>query len=192
MKKSKVYTKTGDQGETGLVSGNRTLKSDARIELYGELDELNSRIGLATSELTMEMSFKQVVDFLHHVQSAIFDLGSNLACEVENRQKFKLPQISNDFIQEIEAEIDRLDAELPALKNFILPGGTRSASVVHLCRTNARSVERKLVKYFDLTREDLPENSLIFLNRLSDYLFVLARYVNKLKGVEEINWKPRK
>ena len=192
MKKSKVYTKTGDQGETGLVSGNRTLKSDARIELYGELDELNSRIGVSCSELSSEISFQQIVNFLHHVQSAIFDLGSNLACEVENREKYKLPQISNEFIEDIELEIDKLDSELPTLKNFILPGGSKIASTIHLCRTNARSVERKLVHYFDVTKEELPENSLIFLNRLSDYLFVLARYVNKVKGVEEITWKPRK
>lgn len=192
MKKSKVYTKTGDQGETGLVSGNRTLKSDARIELYGELDELNSRIGLACSELGADKSFKDTVDFLHHVQSAIFDLGSNLACEVENREKFMLPKISQAFVEEIELQIDKLDSDLPPLKNFILPGGTRMASVIHLCRTNARSVERKLVRYFDVTKEELPENSLIFLNRLSDYLFILARYVNKLKGEEEITWKPRK
>jgi cob(I)alamin adenosyltransferase len=192
MKKSKVYTKTGDQGETGLVSGNRTLKSDLRIDLYGELDELNSRLGFACSELGEDITFQQIINFFHHVQSAIFDLGSNLACEIENRAKFNLPQISKEFIEDIELEIDKLDSELQPLKNFILPGGSKTASAIHLCRTNARSVERKLVHYFDVTKEELPENSIIFLNRLSDYLFTLARYVNKAKGVEEITWKPRK
>ncbi len=192
MKKSKLYTKTGDKGETGLVSGNRTLKSDNRIDLYGELDELNSRIGLSCSQLSLDLEFQQTVNFLHHVQSAIFDLGSNLACEVENRAKFNLPQISDQFIGDIELEIDRLDGELPPLKNFILPGGTVVSSSIHLCRTNTRTVERKLIDYFQTTKEELPANSIIFLNRLSDYLFVLARYVNKVKSVEEIEWKPRK
>lgn len=192
MKKSKIYTKTGDQGETGLVSGNRTRKSDSRIDLYGELDELNSRIGLSCSQLSLDLEFQQTVNFLHHIQSAIFDLGSNLACEVENRAKFNLPQISDEFIGDLEQEIDRLDHELAPLKNFILPGGTVVASSIHLCRTNARTVERKLLHYFETTKEDLPVNSVIFLNRLSDYFFVLARYVNKMKSVEEIAWKPRK
>jgi cob(I)alamin adenosyltransferase len=192
MKKSKVYTKTGDQGETGLVSGNRTAKSDSRIDLYGELDELNSRIGFCCSILFQDLEFQQTVNFVHHIQSAIFDLGSNLACEVENRAKFNLPQISNEFINDMELEIDKMDSELPILKNFILPGGSGTAASIHLCRTNARTVERKLIGYFNTTNEELPQNSVIFLNRLSDYLFVLARYVNKVKGVEEINWKPRK
>jgi len=192
MKKSKVYTKTGDNGETGLVSGNRTPKSDIRIDLYGELDELNSRIGLSCSKLSQDIEFQQTVNFIHHIQSAIFDLGSNLACEVENRAKYNLPQISDEFIGDLEFEIDKLDSELPPIKNFILPGGTVTSASIHICRTNARTVERKLIGYFNTTKEELPQNSVIFLNRLSDYFFVLARYVNKIKNVEEINWKPRK
>lgn len=192
MKKSRVYTKTGDKGETGLVSGNRIPKSDIRIDLYGELDELNSRIGLCASELSMDLEFQQVVNFLHHIQSAIFDLGSNLACEIENRARYKLPQISDEFIADLELEIDKLDSELPELKNFILPGGSVTSAAIHVARTNTRTVERKLLMYYEKTKEELPQNSVIFLNRLSDYLFVLARYVNKQKGVDEINWKPRK
>lgn len=192
MKKSRIYTKTGDQGETGLVSGNRTRKSDSRIDLYGELDELNSRMGFSASQLALDLEFQQIVNFLHQIQSAIFDLGSNLACEVENRHKFNLPQISDEFVSDLEQEIDRLDHELAPLKNFILPGGSVVASSIHLCRTNARSVERKLLRYQETSQEELPHNSVIFLNRLSDYFFVLARYVNKVKGAEEISWKPRK
>ncbi len=192
MKKSKIYTRTGDQGETGLVSGNRTLKSDLRIDLYGELDELNSRLGFCGSLLSDELELQPIVHFLHNVQSAIFDLGSNLACEVEHRATYQLPQISDEFVGDIELEIDKLDADLEPLKNFILPGGTALAASVHLCRTNARTVERKLIHYHDLSREELPQNSIRFLNRLSDYLFVLARYVNKTKKVEEIPWRPRK
>lgn len=192
MKKSKVYTKTGDQGKTGLVSGTRILKSDSRIDLYGELDELNSRVGVSASMLAENLEFQKIVEFLHHIQSAIFDLGSNLACEVENRHKYNLPQISDEFIADIEQEIDRLDHELPALKNFILPGGSIVAGTIHVCRTGARSVERRLIAYHEDTKEELPLNSGIFLNRLSDYFFVLARYVNHALKVNEIEWKPRK
>lgn len=192
MKKSKVYTKTGDKGETGLVSGNRTLKSDVRIDLYGELDELNSRIGLTCSEMSQDLEFQQIINFLHHIQSAIFDLGSNLACEIDNRSKYQLPQISEEFVADLEFEIDKLDSELSPLKNFILPGGSVVSSLIHMCRTNTRSVERKIIHFQSTSKEELPQNSLIFLNRLSDYFFVLARYANKLKGVEEIEWKPRK
>ena len=192
MKKSKIYTKTGDKGETGLVSGTRIIKSDSRIDLYGELDELNSRIGVSASKLAQDLDFQQTVNYLHHIQSAIFDLGSNLACEVENRAKFNLPEITDEFIGDLELEIDRLDHELEPLKNFILPGGTVASASIHLCRTNARTVERKIIYYYETTKEELPMNSMIFLNRLSDYFFVLARYVNKIKSVEEITWKPRK
>lgn len=192
MKKAKVYTRTGDKGTTGLVSGNRISKADSRIDLYGELDELNSRVGVGVSYLAIDLEFKNVVDFLHHIQSAIFDLGSNLACEVENRAKYKLPQISDEYISDIEHEIDRMDGELDPLKSFILPGGTHAAAAFHVCRTGARSVERKLIHYFETTGEELPQNSAIFLNRLSDYFFMLSRYINKHRGVAEIEWKPRK
>lgn len=192
MKKSKVYTKTGDKGETSLVSGSRLPKSDARIELYGELDELNSRVGVATSYMTEDVKLTATIDFLHHVQSAIFDLGSNLACEPENRQKYKLPQISDEFIQDMEQEIDRLDLELEELKNFILPGGSNAAAALHVCRTGTRTMERMLLRFQDTKGEELPKNSVVFLNRLSDYFFVLARYVNKIQGGKELLWKPRK
>lgn len=189
MKKSKVYTRTGDEGKTGLVSGNRILKSDSRIDLYGEVDELNSRIGFAAS---LMIKFPVEVDFIHMLQSALFDLGSNMACEFENRAKYNLPQITEELIKEVENEIDRLDTHLDPLKNFILPGGTPSAAALHLARTGARNVERKLVQYKEETQEELPAFSLIFVNRLSDYFFVLARYVSKAENAPEIPWKPRK
>ena len=191
MKKSRIYTKTGDKGETSLVSGNRISKSNLRIDLYGELDELNSRVGVCASQLEADLEFQQIVNFLHILQSAIFDLGSNLACEDENRLKYKLPQLTDEFITDLEQEIDRLDSELLPLKTFILPGGSVVSANIHLCRTNARKVERKLVYFNQTEGEPLPGNSLIFLNRLSDYFFVLARYVNKTKGVNEIPWIPR-
>lgn len=189
MTKSKIYTRTGDEGNTGLVSGARVPKSDERIDLYGELDELNSRIGFSLSFFSLDR--KKEIEFLHVVQSAIFDLGSNLACEYENRSKYKLPQLTEGLIQQVESEIDRMDQDLEPLKNFILPGGTSAAASVHLLRTCARNVERKLVRYQHISQEELPDLSLIFLNRLSDYFFVLARYLNKKENCAEIAWKPR-
>lgn len=189
MKKSKIYTRTGDEGTTGLVSGNRILKSDSRIDLYGEVDELNSRMGFAAS--LME-KFPIEVIFIHMLQSALFDLGSNMACEFENRAKYNLPQITEELIKEIEAEIDRLDSGLEPLKNFILPGGSPASAALHLARTGARTVERKMVHYKEETLEQLPVLSLIFVNRLSDYFFVLARFVSKTEKLPEIPWKPRK
>lgn len=192
MKKSKIYTKTGDNGDTGLVSGTRISKSDPRIELYGELDDFNSRLGYAVSLIQNEMTLKTTVDFLHHVQSAIFDLGSNLACEAEKRILYKLPQITNEFMVDLEQEIDRLENELTPLKNFILPGGTPAASAFHMARTSARNVERKLVGFTESTGESIPSFGLVFLNRTSDYLFVLSRYVNNIQGGSERQWIPRK
>lgn len=188
MKKSKIYTKTGDSGETGLVSGNRIAKDDLRIDLYGELDELNSRIGFVCS--MMDGKHQPEVNFLHLIQSALFDLGSNMACEFENRPKYKLPQLNQKIIDGIESEIDRMDAALEPLKNFILPGGTLSASAIHLVRTGARNVERKLIRYQHETNEILPDFCLPFMNRLSDYFFVLARYINKAENGVEVAWKP--
>lgn len=189
MKKSRIYTRTGDEGQTGLVSGKRISKADSRIDLYGDLDELNSRIGFALSLL--DTTFSQEINFNHIIQSAIFDLGSNMACELEDRARFNLPQISDKLIKDIETEIDRMDNTLEALKNFILPGGTPAAAALHLVRTGARGVERKLIHFNLHTQEELPPFSAIFLNRLSDYYFVLARYVNHKINEPEITWKPR-
>jgi cob(I)alamin adenosyltransferase len=189
MKKSGIYTGTGDEGKTGLVSGNRIMKSDFRIDAYGDLDELNSRIGYACSYL--DNNFSAEIKFLHTIQSALFDLGSNMACELENRSKYNLPQLTDQLIKEVETEIDRMDAQLTPLKNFILPGGSLEASAFHLARTATRSVERKLVHYEQSTNEKLPALSIIFLNRLSDYFFVLARYINKVSNKPEIFWKPK-
>ncbi len=189
MKKSKIYTKTGDEGKTSLVSGNRTYKSDLRIDLYGELDELNSRMGYSYALLPDE--FSKIKNFLQILQSALFDLGSNMACEFENREKYNLPQLTEELITQIEKEIDEMDQELEPLKNFILPGGSLASASLHLVRTGSRNVERKLVHYEHVTKEILPPLSIIFLNRLSDYFFVLARYVNKKMQGPEILWKPR-
>jgi len=188
MKKSKVYTKTGDKGSTALVSGTRLSKADDRIDLYGDLDELNSFIGLGLSNLGVH--FQKVIELNHKIQSAIFDLGSNLACEAELRTKYNLPQIHEDLIQLVENEIDLMDSTLKPLKSFVLPGGHTAACAFHVVRTITRRVERKLIGYHEMTKEELPINSQVLLNRLSDYYFVLARYINQNEQAEEIYWIP--
>lgn len=184
MKKAAVYTRTGDKGTTGLVGGTRIKKSDPRIELYGEVDELNSFIGLAISFLGN--TFDKV--FLHEVQSSLFDLGSNLACEKEKRIQYKLPQIKNSLIQNLETQIDSMDSTLKPLHTFILPGGSPEASAFHICRTVCRRIERKMVDFEDQHPGEIPDNALIFINRLSDYFFILSRFLNQSKKVDEINW----
>ena len=187
---TKIYTKTGDDGDTGLVSGKRISKADPRINLYGEVDELNSRIGYSHTLMVEKKLYPNEAAFLNKIQNALFDLGSNLACEAETRAYFKLPQLKDELIEELETGIDTLQSSLPELKNFILPGGALTASSLHVCRTSTRNCERKLVAYHQETLEKLPYDSLIFLNRLSDYFFVLARYCNKMESVAEIPWKP--
>ncbi|MFA5583018.1 MAG: cob(I)yrinic acid a,c-diamide adenosyltransferase [Bacteriovoracaceae bacterium] len=190
MKKSKVYTKTGDKGTTALVSGARISKADQRIDLYGQVDELNSRVGMMVSYMQEMKLFEAEINFLHRVQSVLFDLGSQLATEVENREKYKLPKVKTEFIAEMEKEIDRMDSHLEPMKYFILPGGCKAASAAHLCRTGTRFVERLLVAFAESTNEELPENSVQFINRASDYFFVLARYIEKKAGGNEISWIP--
>lgn len=188
---SKIYTKTGDSGTTGLVSGSRISKSDTRIDLYGDVDELNSFIGVISTDVK-KIKLDDDYQLIIKIQSALFDLGSNLACEANLRAHYKLPQIHVGLIDMMEKAIDRMDKELPKLKNFVLPGGTGEAAKLHVTRTIARRVERKLIGYSESTKEVLPENSVIFLNRLSDYLFQLARYANFKLNTKEIEWIPFK
>lgn len=188
MKKAAVYTRTGDKGTTGLVGGTRIKKNDPRIHLYGEVDELNSYIGVGISFLPQSVDKK----FLHDIQSSLFDLGSNLACEKEKRAQFKLPQIKDVLIERLENEIDQMDAVLPPLKTFILPGGSLEAAAFHVCRTVSRRVERQMVDFEDQHPGEVPASALRFMNRLSDYFFILARYANHMKDIEEIHWIPLK
>ncbi len=183
---AKIYTKTGDTGQTSLVSGTRVSKGEDRIQLYGDVDELNSHIGYFLSICDDKDSKKILVK----IQSSLFDLGSNLACEESNRDKYKLPQIRESLIQLLESEIDRMDKKLSPLKNFILPGGNPGASYAHICRTVSRRVEVDLVRYTEESKEKAPENAIKLLNRLSDYFFVLSRYINLNSSVEEIIWQP--
>jgi cob(I)alamin adenosyltransferase len=188
MSKASVYTRTGDNGTTALIGGSRIRKSDPRIHLYGEVDELNSHIGLGISFLDSSVD----KELLHEIQSALFDLGSNLACEKDKRSQFKLPQIKATLVLKLEKEIDQLDSKLQPLKTFVLPGGTREASAFHVCRTVCRRIERQMVDFETQHAGEIPESARVFINRLSDYFFMLARALNAAKSVEEIKWIPSK
>ncbi len=191
--KSKVYTRSGDKGQTSLVGGQRVDKSDQRIDLYGDVDELNAQVGIVTAHLDGSDKFKDELDHLIEIQSLLFDLGSNLACEVNQRSEFKLPQISENDIKKLENQMDRMDGDCPALKSFVLPGGTLSAAALHVCRTVCRRVERKLISFGNEHGErEIPAHSIEFINRLSDYFFVLSRYINTIENKKEILWIPRK
>jgi cob(I)alamin adenosyltransferase len=188
-KKSHIYTKSGDDGTTGLVSGARVLKSIDQIDLYGEVDELNSHLGHAISLLKKFDDYSKVnTNLLERIQSALFDLGSNLACEKENRAKFQLPQVSEQIIHDMESEIDQMDSKLVPLKNFILPSGTLAGSYFHVVRTVCRRVERKLVGFSHAHTDNLTVE-IKFINRLSDFVFVLSRFVNAQNNQVEQIWK---
>ena len=184
VEKSAIYTKGGDRGETSLVSGTRVRKSDNRIDLYGDLDELNSLLGFTLSALDQE---EKTYKFLTSVQKILFVMGSNIACEADKRSSYKLPVLEEEGIVEMEKMIDLLDDNLPVLKNFILPGGTEAACRLHLCRTFTRRVERKMV-FFHEEVEDIPNNYIIYLNRLSDFLFICSRYINNESKIPETTW----
>lgn len=184
MSKSKLYTRTGDKGETSLVSGKRIPKADPQIDLYGDVDELNSHIGYLLSLLPKSLNDDR--DLLISIQHNLFNLGSMLACEKENWEKYKLPTISSSLLLGIERRIDTLDNELEPLKNFILPGGSKVGAYAHICRTFTRRVERKLTVF-----NDRPESSVEVLNRLSDYFFVFSRYINNLESMPETIWEPK-
>ncbi len=190
MKKSKLYTRGGDQGDTSLVSGTRISKGNNRIDLYGEVDELNSVIGLIYCLIQKEaFDYENILAQIQTVQTDLFSLGSHLACESELWGKYKLPQLTAATITILEEQIDKFDSELPELKSFILPGGSVISSHIQIARAVCRRVERKLV-LFQNEKNSLPESSLSLLNRLSDYLFALARYVNFKLKIEENIWNP--
>jgi len=188
MKKSKLYTKGGDKGETSLVSGTRLSKSSKRISLYGEVDELNSALGMSIALLEeSNENFSLIESELMEIQSNLFNIGSRLACETDAWDKYKLPEVRSEALGNIEVLIDQLDSELPELKEFILPGGSKAAAYLHVTRTICRRVERQLVEF--LKEDELPAGSLQLMNRLSDLLFVSARYVNHKLEVIDIPWK---
>ncbi len=180
----KIYTKTGDGGTTSLFGGKRVDKNSVRIEAYGSVDELNSLIGTIITE-------KPIVDVLKkliRIQGELFVLGTDLATPTD--VKVKIPRVTKAFITRLEKEIDMWEESLPKLKNFILPGGSPTSAKLHLARTVARRAERSMVA---LSRQEkISPITLSYLNRLSDWLFVLARYINKEEKAKEIIWKGRR
>lgn len=176
----KIYTKTGDKGSTGLWGGRRVSKDDARIQTYGTVDECNAVIGLARA-LKPEAGLDEL---LAKLQNQLFVLGSDLASELGND---KVPRISQDHVAGLEQAIDTLEAELPPLTQFILPGGSPVASHLHLARTVCRRAERWAVSLQRL--EPVNEQALIYLNRLSDLLFVAARVANLRAGLADVPWQ---
>lgn len=179
----KIYTRKGDSGDTGLLGGSRVSKAHARIEAYGTVDELNSSLGIIRDSIAIEGLDNALIGIQHQ----LFSIGSILASE--GKSKIELPTISQEEVSLLEQEMDRMDAELPELRNFILPGGSLAASHCHMARCICRRAERRVVSLRELAEVD--EIIVHYLNRLSDYLFVLARFVTLKMGGKETAWKPR-
>ena len=180
----KIYTKTGDKGETSLIGGTRVPKHHIRIETYGTVDELNSYIGLINDQLS-NSSIKKI---LFEIQDRLFTIGSVLASDPE-KSKMKIPDLHITDIELLELEMDKINAELPELKSFILPGGNTSASFCHVARCVCRRAERLTVLLAE--EGNVPDLVIQYLNRLSDYLFMLSRKIVFEAGDTEILWRPR-
>lgn len=182
----KIYTKTGDKGKTSLIGGTKVLKSHARIEAYGTVDELNSNIGLCRDLITD----KDIRDLLKEIQDRLFTIGSALACDPEKEPKLKIPDLKETDVSFLEDAMDKMDSELPPLQYFIMPGGHPTVSHLHISRCVCRRAERLVVDLL-ISNEDQDNLIIKYINRLSDYLFVLARYMAKKLNAEEVSWKPR-
>ncbi len=183
---NRIYTKTGDGGETSLVGGQRVPKDSRRLECYGTVDELNAFTG-AAAVTARESGLDELAEILERVQHELFNLGSILAtdpADIGPRQ----PRITEAEVRQLEAEMDRMNEHLPALRSFVLPGGTRLNAELHLCRTVCRRAERAVVAL----RREVPVDSINihYLNRLSDAFFVYSRRANQMSGVEEVLWQP--
>jgi cob(I)alamin adenosyltransferase len=179
----KIYTKTGDKGETGLFGGERVSKDSLRISAYGTMDELNAFIGYTITEI----NDASVKENLLTVQNYLFTVGSDLATpDTEKNAKLNIQRTPESYFKEIEKIIDHYDAKLPELKNFILPGGSKGAALLHICRTICRRAEREVVALKKTVT--IGENIIIFLNRLSDLLFVLSRFENKVSNHPDTIW----
>ncbi|WP_138995236.1 cob(I)yrinic acid a,c-diamide adenosyltransferase [Larkinella sp. C7] len=181
----KIYTKTGDRGQTSLIGGRRVSKAHHRIDAYGTVDELNSVVGLVRDQPVNESR----KDLLKEIQDRLFTIGSELATDPEKTLKKPLPVVLEADVTLLEKAMDEMDAELPELRAFVLPGGHQSVSFCHLARTVCRRAERLVIALND----EKPVDPLViqYLNRLSDYLFVLSRKMTQELGVEEVVWKPR-
>jgi cob(I)alamin adenosyltransferase len=183
---SKIYTKTGDGGKTSLIGGTKVPKNHIRINAYGTVDELNAYIGLLRDQVPDDHDRNLLLE----IQDRLFTIGSSLACDPAKEISLKIPDLKESDILLLEKEIDSMTSLLPEMKSFILPGGHPVVSTAHVCRTICRRAERLVVE-LDAS-EPLQESLIIqYLNRLSDYLFVLARYLGKQFGADEVKWQAR-
>jgi cob(I)alamin adenosyltransferase len=184
---SKIYTKTGDAGKTSLIGGTKVPKSHIRIQAYGTIDELNAFTGLLNDQISDTHSREMLLE----IQDRLFTIGSSLACDPDKEIAMKIPDLKESDILLLETEIDQMSAKLPEMKSFILPGGHVAVSTAHICRTICRRAERLIVELDG--KEHLDQPLIIkYLNRLSDYFFVLARWIGHLLGAAETKWTPRK
>ena len=185
---SKIYTRTGDEGRTALVGGQRVRKDSARIEAYGTVDELNSAIGLAITSIPEgSPPLRLLAARLTRVQHELFNLGSLLATETSGLRAGQ-PVVTPDEVARLEREMDEANATLEPLRSFVLPGGCRLNAELHLCRTICRRAERRAVSL--AAEEPIPPEAVIYLNRLSDTLFVWSRLASRLLGLSETLWSP--
>lgn len=180
----KIYTKTGDTGTTSLFTGTRVPKHHRRIESYGTLDELNSFLGLLRDQEIDAHSQKTIVQ----IQKKLFTVGAILATEPQKENRLKIPRIAAEDIEQLEQEIDQMNEALPPITHFILPGGHPTVSYCHIARTLCRRAER-MISYLH-ENEPVPDRVLAYINRLSDYLFVLARKLSKDLQTQEVKWIP--
>ena len=181
----KIYTRTGDKGQTGLLGGTRVAKDDPRIEAYGTVDELNSHLGMLR-----DLAAPHHGEFIINIQNILFAIGSRLASANEaEATKFKVPPVTEDEITALERAMDAMDKDLEPMRNFILPGGHIAISQAHICRTVCRRAERRVVQLS--ANSELDGTILRYLNRLSDLLFVMARHLGHVHGVADAPWKPR-
>lgn len=183
---TKIYTKTGDAGKTSLIGGTKVPKSHVRIESYGTVDELNAFIGLLGDSFSDAHSHA----ILREIQDRLFTVGASLACDPDKEPLMKIPDLKESDVTQLEKEIDRMNEVLPVMKHFILPGGHPAVSTAHVARCVCRRAERVCV---NMQQQDMYIEPIVikYLNRLSDYLFVLGRYIGHQLQVAEIAWKPR-
>ena len=180
----RIYTRTGDSGETGLFGGGRVPKDDVRVEAYGAVDELNAVVGVAVAELTDDVTAGR----LRRVQSDLFTLGAHLATpQAGSKAASHLPALPDDRLAEMERWIDDCDEELPPLRSFILPGGGRAAAALHHARTVCRRAERRVVTLAG--EQEVPGSVIVYLNRLSDVLFAFARLITHRAGKTDERWE---
>lgn len=188
VKLNKIYTRTGDDGTTGLGNGERRLKHDLRVEAYGTVDEANSCIGLA--RLHTEKAFPELDAMLMRIQNDLFDLGADLATpDTGQTLPYEPLRIIDSQVSRLEADIDQLNANLAPLRSFVLPGGSPASAALHLARTVARRAERYMVELAQKPHEAVTPAALKYINRVSDFLFVAARVVND-NGARDVLWVP--